>query len=119
MLTVWDPFSVQKSSFPVIDVLEDKSSIHLIADLAGVRTQDIKVEVDAGVLTLSGERARGSPTDQYQRSKRFSGRFSRSFTLPDQIDHDRIEARHENGVLSLRLPKGAAYGRRSIPIVST
>jgi len=92
---------------PAMDLVEDGERYVLRADLPGVREQDVKVELEENVLTVSGERRseheqRG---DGYQRVERASGSFSRSLVLPEGVDPQQIHARIENGVLEVSIPK--------------
>lgn len=92
---------------PALDLVEDGEQYVLRADLPGVREDDVKVELDDGVLTISGERKseHEERRDGYRRIERASGSFSRSLALPDGVDPERIDARFENGVLEVRVPK--------------
>jgi HSP20 family protein len=92
---------------PAIDLVEEGDQYVLRADLPGVREQDVKVEVDDNVLTVSGERR--SEHEQrkqgYYRVERASGNFSRSLVLPEGVDPHGVHARFENGVLEVTVPK--------------
>ena len=92
---------------PAMDLVEEGDHYVLRADVPGVSQDDVQIEVDGGVLTVSGERRseHEQRTDGYYRIERASGRFSRSLTLPDGIDPDGIEAGYEDGVLEVRIPK--------------
>jgi HSP20 family protein len=94
---------------PAMDLIEEDDRYLLRADLPGVREQDVKVELDENVLTISGERRsehehRG---EGYYRVERASGSFSRSLVLPDGVDAQQISARIEDGVLEVSVPKPA------------
>jgi len=97
----------QRRWIPAMDLVEDGEHYVLRADLPGLSEKDIKIELDDRVLTVSGERRSESEQRNggYHRVERASGRFSRSLTLPEGIDHDAIEARFENGVLEVSIPK--------------
>lgn len=133
MLGYWDPFAelsrVQDRFFgrpsaereyafrPAVDIFEDADGIHVKADLAGVKPEDIKVQVENRVLTISGQRVLDEQQrDGYHRVERFHGSFSRSFALTDEVSPDAIDAKHENGVLTVRLPKHPAAKRREIAV---
>ncbi|MFQ5704524.1 MAG: Hsp20/alpha crystallin family protein [Gemmatimonadales bacterium] len=96
---------------PVVDVQETEDGLHVSTELPGIKSQDVKVTVDDGVLTISGEKKReiekGSNKDGvgYHLVERHYGRFERSFTLPRAVDADKVEARFEDGVLNIDLPK--------------
>lgn len=90
-----------------VDVLEKKDKFVLKANLPGVDQKDIKVEVKDGVLTISGERKDEEEVkeDGYYRKESSFGSFTRSFTLNDEIDDNKIAASFKNGQLILDLPK--------------
>ncbi len=92
---------------PAVDLVEEGERYVLRADLPGVREQDVKVEVNDNVLTVSGERhaEHEHRRDGYYRVERSSGRFSRSLLLPDGVDPKAVHARYENGVLEVSVPK--------------
>ena len=121
MLTHWDPFAelsrlqdrlryvpAREPAFrPAVDIFEDAESITLAAEVPGMKPDDIKVHVENGVLTLSGERKleKEEKKDDYHRIERSYGSFSRSFVLPETVDADHVLAEAKDGVLRLRLPK--------------
>ena len=92
---------------PPIDVVENDARYVLRADLPGLRAQDVKIEFDGDVLTISGERhsEHESSDGGYRRVERASGSFSRSLTLPAGIDASKIEASFTDGVLEVTVPK--------------
>ncbi|MBT3449684.1 MAG: Hsp20/alpha crystallin family protein [Bacteroidetes Order II. Incertae sedis bacterium] len=92
---------------PRIDVVETTDTYELALDVPGVSKDGIQIDFHEGVLTVSGERlARTlSEDDAAVRMERHSGRFHRSFTLPTKINPKKIEAQHENGVLTVSVPK--------------
>jgi HSP20 family protein len=92
-----------------MDLVEDDGAYVLRADLPGLRPEDVAIELEDGVLTVSGER-KSEQTERregYHRVERASGSFSRTLTLPDGVDPEQVEARFENGVLEVRVPKPA------------
>jgi HSP20 family protein len=92
---------------PAMDLVERGDHLVLRADLPGMGEDDIEIEVKDGVLTLSGERKAESEekADGYYRVERSFGQFSRTLTLPDGIDPDRISAQFDRGVLEVSIPK--------------
>ncbi len=92
---------------PAMDLVESSDHYVLRADLPGVSEQDINIELDAGVLKISGERrARHSEQQHgYRRIERSYGSFARSLTLPDGTDADAVQASFDNGVLEVRIAK--------------
>ena len=103
---------------PATDLVEEGDHYVLRADLPGVGEDDVKVELEDNVLTVSGERK--SEHEQrkngYYRIERASGRFARSLTLPEGVDADSIKARFENGVLEVTIPKPAERKPRRVAI---
>jgi len=103
---------------PAVDIVEEKDRFVLRADLPGVRPEDIDINMDDGVLSLSGERHKES-TDEaggLKRVERFSGRFYRRFSLPDTADADGIKARSANGILEVAIPKLPEVKARRIAV---
>ncbi|MCW3069816.1 MAG: Hsp20/alpha crystallin family protein [Solirubrobacterales bacterium] len=103
---------------PAMDLVEEGDHFVLRADLPGVREEDVNVELEDNVLTISGERKaeHEDRKEGYHRIERAVGRFSRSLTLPEGIDPDSIEARFENGVLTVRIPKPEERRPRRVEI---
>lgn len=97
----------RQSWIPSIDVIETKEAIKFKADLAGLKPEDIKIEVEDNVLTISGERRFEEKVeeDKYYRIERRYGSFSRSIALPQGVNTDGIAANYENGVLEVVVPK--------------
>ena len=92
---------------PAVDVWETEDELVLSFDLPGIDEDQIAVELDDGVLTVSGERERTSehPGDRFYRFERRFGAFSRSVTLPNGVQDDEIKASYADGVLEVRVPK--------------
>ncbi len=100
---------------PAVDIFEEKDAFVVQAELAGIKAEDIQIEVDNGILTLKGERKRerDEEGDGYRRVERWSGAFARQFTLPRTVDSEHIEAASKDGVLTVRIPKrGEAKGQK-------
>ncbi|WP_374033619.1 Hsp20/alpha crystallin family protein [Bdellovibrio bacteriovorus] len=101
---------------PSVDV-EEKDNAYLVsADLPGMKKEDIKVELNDNILTISGERTRETKSEGHY-SERSYGRFQRSFTLPVKVLTEKIEAHFEDGVLHLTLPKSEGARSHSIKIM--
>jgi HSP20 family protein len=88
---------------PAVDVWEDKGSYHVRVDLPGVGSDEVRVEIEEGVLHVRGERrADGAvPRGEYLRAERPEGRFALSMALPPNVDTQGIEARQHDGVLEI------------------
>ena len=120
-LLSWDPlFGARPASAftPAFEVKETADQFVLKADLPGVTENDIDINVHNAVLTVSGsrqaeERKEGESFALYERQY---GSFSRSFSLPDMADGERIEAKLENGVLTLTIAKKAEAKPRKIAL---
>jgi HSP20 family protein len=102
-----------------VDVAESNGAYVVNADLPGVRKEDIQVSIDGAEVTLSAEVKREKETGKDERvlhSERVFGKVTRSFTLPQEIDEAKAEAKFRDGVLELKLPKKAAAARKQISI---
>ena len=104
--------------YPAVDVLESKDSYLIHAELPGMKKDDIKVEVKDGALVLSGERKSEKPAEgiEYRHTERVAAKFWRSFTLPETVKQDGIEASYKDGVLEIRVPKVEKAKPRQIEI---
>jgi HSP20 family protein len=95
---------------PAMDLVEHEDSYVLHADLPGLSEDDVKIEFEENVLTVSGERKTEKREERkggYVRVERASGVFARSLTLPAGVDAENIKASFANGVLEIRVPKPA------------
>lgn len=92
---------------PAADIVERDDEYLIKAELPGVKRDDIDVQFENGLLTITGERKleETKETDKTHRVERFYGKFSRSFRVPDNVNADAIKAECEEGVLRLHLPK--------------
>jgi HSP20 family protein len=92
---------------PAVDLVEREDHYVLRADLPGITEEDVKIEVEDDVLTVSGERKseHEETRDGYRRFERVFGSFSRTLRLPEGVDADAIQADFDNGVLEVRIPK--------------
>jgi HSP20 family protein len=104
--------------YPAVDVLEGKDSYLIRAELPGMKKEDIKVEVNHRTLTLSGERKCEKPAEgvNYRHIERVDAKFWRSFSLPETVKHDGIEAAYNDGILEVRLPKAEEAKPRQIEV---
>jgi HSP20 family protein len=101
---------------PAVDVDENDDHFLISVDLPGIKKDDVKIEVAENTLTISGERRHEKKEKDDRRSEKFYGRFERSFALPRNVDASKIEARYENGVLELAVPKAEEAKPRTIQI---
>ena len=91
---------------PAVDILEQNGNIVLKAELPGVDPKDVEVRVENNTLTLRGERRFDNETkrENYHRVERSYGTFTRSFSLPNVVDTEKIKAEYRDGVLNVTLP---------------
>jgi len=103
---------------PKVDILDEKEAIVISAELPGVSLEDVKVQVENRMLTLSGEKKLQASTEEngIYRSERSYGAFSRSFRLPDLVNSEKIAADFTSGLLTLRIPKRPEAAPREIAI---
>ena len=92
---------------PAVDVQEEKDRYVVLADLPGVKPEDIEVTAEKGILTLRGERKteKRDNAEGYERIERVSGSFTRRFALPENVQGDAIKAKFTHGVLEVSIPK--------------
>ena len=105
---------------PAVDIIEEKDRFVLRADVPGVKPEDIDVNMENGVLSVSGERQHES-TEEAQgmrRVERVSGKFYRRFNLPDTADAEEISAKSANGILEVVIPKQPQVQARRITVKS-
>jgi len=124
MLMRWDPFSEMnrphdelaarsepnlRAFRPAVDIRETPEAFVLHVEVPGLDAKEIHVDVEGGVLRLHGERKLEHEEEKegYHRIERSFGSFERAFSLPEGVDADHIDAKLENGVLALSLPKKA------------
>jgi HSP20 family protein len=110
--------SVTGNWMPSVDVKETKDALQIFAEVAGVDPKDVEVTVESGVLTLKGQRnfEKAVEGEAYHRVERAYGSFERSFTLPTNVEPEKIQATYRNGVLQLSLPKREEAKPKSIAI---
>jgi HSP20 family protein len=103
---------------PPVDIAEEKDRILITAELPGFKEDEISIQTENGMLTLAGEREfEKEKTDKaYHRVERSYGRFARSFSLPNNVDREKIKAQFVNGLLQVELPKREDAKPRTIKI---
>jgi len=125
----WDPFremtpswftqpSSEATFLPAFEVKESKDSFLFKADLPGMKEPDIEVKLAGGRLTVSGKREaeREDKGETFYTYERSYGSFVRSFTLPDEIDGEHVQAELKEGVLTIVVPKKAVAQAKTITI---
>ena len=103
---------------PLVDIIEDDKEWLVKADLPEVKKEDVKVTVENGVLTVTGERKfeKEEKDKKYHRIERSYGTFFRSFTLPDAADGSKVSAEFKDGVIKVRLPKSEKAKPKTIEV---
>jgi HSP20 family protein len=107
VLNVNRPVPKVEAFTPAVNERVDEKGYYLEIDLPGVKKENIEISVNDGVLTVSGERKLEKKEEKpnYTRIESFFGRFERAFKLPPDADLDNIEAKYEDGVLKIFIPK--------------
>ena len=111
--------NVEQAVFaPRVDIREGQESISLSAELPGVDQDAVKVELENGVLTISGEKKSELSEEEngFYRSERVYGAFKRSFRVPETVNPEQINAEYSNGVLRVTLPKRPEAAPRQITV---
>ena len=103
---------------PLTDISEDKDNFVLKLDLPGVSKDDVKISFTDGILNISGERKqeKDSKDAKFHRMERAYGKYFRSFTLPNKIREDKIDAEFKDGQLIITVPKAEEAKPKEIPI---
>ena len=116
--TLWDSPGTSRHWIPEMDLVETDDHYLLKADLPGMKQEDVAIEFNDGTLTISGERRAEYERKEkgFFRLERSFGKFSRSLTLPEGIDPDKIEAEFHDGVLDVRIPKPEQRKPRRIEV---
>jgi HSP20 family protein len=102
-----------------LDVTEKNGAYQVTADLPGVKKEDIQVAIDGAQVTLSAEVKREKEVTEGERvlhTERSFGKVSRSFSLPQELDEEKAQAKFRDGVLELTLPKKVAAARKALTI---
>jgi HSP20 family protein len=104
---------------PAVDIHEDGERFWLFTDLPGLDQNDVEISIEKNVLSVRGERKAAQPQGANTTlSERAVGRFTRSFTLPELVDVDRVTAEMKSGVLTVTLPKKAEAKPRQIKVAT-
>lgn len=112
---LFDIFPRSREWRPPVDFSEDDESYRLSLELPGVNKEQLEINVENNILTISGEKKNERQGDE-RRIERYYGRFARSFSVPESVDKEKISAKFENGVLELTIPKTPAVKPKKIDI---
>jgi HSP20 family protein len=130
-MAAWDPFRMMREMLlmpqidrdmwlPQFDVRENGHSIRVIADVPGVRSEDLDVSLTGNRLTITGQRiAEQRSRDENVTCEREFGQFIRTFTLPDNVDAEHVTSELRDGVLTVVVPLKAGSRARKIQIGGT
>jgi HSP20 family protein len=112
------PGLIGSGVFPQINLTEDADRFYIRAELPGVRSDQLELQATGKNLSISGERKIETEGEgvRYHRRERDAGKFSRIIAMPAEIDPDRIEAKLEDGIFTVRVPKAEAVKPRQITI---
>jgi HSP20 family protein len=118
IFNAWDR-DISLVNYPRVDIVEEKDTYKITADMPGLDKKEIAVEIKNGVLSLSGEKKEEKTEkdkNRYYHYERRFGSFRREFALPDHVDADHVEAKYANGVLELTLRKTEAAKPKQIEV---
>jgi len=103
---------------PAVDVFEDKDAVKIIAELPGVKPDDVKISLENQALTVRGEKRQVAEekTERVHRYERSYGVFERSFALPTTVDSEKVSATCQDGILTITVPKAERARPREIPV---
>jgi HSP20 family protein len=116
-----DGLASKSLTLPRVNISEDKDSYQLSLAAPGLQKKDFRIDVEGNLLTISAEKqeSKEEKEEKYTRKEYNYSSFSRCFTMPEEVQMDKIEAGYENGVLRLVLPKtekAIKKAQKSIPI---
>ena len=103
---------------PQVDIAETPEAFTIKAEIPEVNKDDVKISIDQGILTLQGTRKQEKEERDktFHRIERYYGRFSRSFSLPENVDSTGVKATFKDGMLTLTLPKTARSEPKAIEV---
>ena len=105
--------------FPLTNLTEDKDNYYVRAELPGVKGDELDIQITANNLAISGERKIAAEEGvKYHRREREAGTFSRMIGLPGEVDPDKVDAKLENGILTVVVPKAEIAKPKQISVSS-
>jgi HSP20 family protein len=113
-----DELTATSSFVPAVDVYEDEHKVTLKLEVPGINEQDLDIRVENSTLTVRGERKfeKEEKEENFHRIERRYGSFARSFTLPNTLDTDNVQAKYEHGLLKIELAKRAEAKPKQIKV---
>lgn len=105
---------------PRVDVKETEKAFEVHVALPGIKKEEISIEIEKSVLSISGERKlkNENKDDKYHMVENFYGKFSRSFTLPENVDASKIAASYNDGILSVEIPKAEVKQNKTNVVIN-
>ncbi|MCF0238762.1 MAG: Hsp20/alpha crystallin family protein [Sphaerochaetaceae bacterium] len=113
---VFGNWGIRNSTFPSVDVYEDEKGYYIEAELPGYSEEDVNLSVDKHVLHISSEKNFGKKDKKYLVRERGFIKFDRSFSLPEGVNENAIEAEFEKGILTITLPKVPVEAPKKIEV---
>jgi len=105
---------------PAVDIFENEKELILLADIPGVKSSDLTIDLNDGVLTLSGDAESPEKQNESDIFREYrTGKYFRQFTVSEAVDQSKIEAELKEGVLHLHLPKVEVVAPRKIAVKSS
>src|SRR5438132_2516133 len=101
---------------PAVNVYQDKEQFIVVAELPGLKKEEIEISLHDNTLALSGERKREGSSEQGLLTERFYGKYQRSVTLPTAVDPDKVTATYKDGLLQVVLPKAEEAKPKQIEV---
>lgn len=101
---------------PAVDIVENETEYQLKVEIPEIPREAVKLQINHGTLTITGERKMEKTDDKQHRIERFYGSFSRSFTLPDDVKPDNVTANFSDGMLYVHMLKSAPTGDKPLEI---
>ncbi len=104
--------------FPLINLTEDKDNCYVRAEMPGLKADNINISATGNNLSISGERKIASEGEnvRYHRREREAGTFSRVLALPGEVNTEKVEAKHEDGILTVVIPKAETAKPKEITV---
>jgi HSP20 family protein len=110
--------AITSAWYPAVDVFEDTNTVKIVAELPGVKPEDVKLSLESNTLTIRGEKKQQAEerNERVHRYERSYGSFERAFLLPSTVDGEKISAEYRDGVLTVTVPKAERARPREIPV---
>ena len=110
----------QTESFPAVNVWSNQDTVVVTAELPGMEVKDLDIQVNGDQLTVSGERKAGDPVEGVvcHRCERGVGKFARTLRLPFEVESGKVDAKYQQGVLTITLPRTESSKPRRIAVAA-